>query len=144
MKNNQGLLRCLCFTLVAFCTATAFTGCGDCKVTGVVTFADGTPLETGTVCFENEKANFVGYGMIGKGGRYNLGKTKDGDGIPSGDYSVYVQGAAEIVGRDAGGSAIYKSLVADKFASPVLSEIKCTVNGKTAFDFQVARPKNSK
>ena len=66
-------------------------GCGDPKVTGKVTFPDGTPLTKGQVLFQKE--GFVAAGDIRSDGTYSAGKNKDGDGLPPGKYEVFIAGA---------------------------------------------------
>ena len=114
-------------------------GCGDPKTAGKVTFTDGSPLTVGTVCFETKEYTY--YGDLKSDGTYSMGKVKDGEGIPPGEYKVYIRGAQEIVGHDEKtGDTTYKDLIDKKFTSGETSELTCTVDGKTRLDFQVTAP----
>ena len=126
-------------------------GCGDPKVTGKVTFPDGSPLTKGQVMFQ--KPGFVGSGDIRQDGTYSAGKLKDGDGLPPGTYQVFITGAsgyneaemaeirAEAVGRD----PVFRTprpvnLISTKFMSPNSSGLTVEVKGKTKFDIEVEPP----
>ena len=127
------------YTLLFVSLLFAFAGCsGDSQVTGTVTFADGTPLTMGTVCFEKKGENFVGYGDLQSDGTYSMGKSKDGQGLPAGEYLVYIRGAIrQEMGPD--GPVTFK-LIAEKFSSSASSELSCQVQGKTVLDIEVTKP----
>ena len=128
-------------------------GCGDPKVTGKVTFPDGTPLVKGQVMFQ--KDGFVGSGDIQKDGTYSAGKLKDGDGLPPGQYQVFITGASifdaaemEHLSQEAtiGRIPTFKTprpidLIAVKYMSPNSSGLTVEVKGKTKFDITVEPPK---
>jgi len=66
-------------------------GCGgSVTVKGTVKLADGTPIETGTVIFRNDKEQFSA--DIQPGGTFSPGRFKDGDGITPGIYQIYLTG----------------------------------------------------
>ncbi|GHT25785.1 hypothetical protein FACS18942_01700 [Planctomycetales bacterium] len=72
-----------------------FTGCSDnVKITGQVKFDDGEPVNFGQVCFQDDKNSF--YSSLDKDGRYSLGVTSDGTGIPEGEYTVWLAGTVEV------------------------------------------------
>ena len=126
------------FALFLVPTLFVFTGCGDPSVSGTVTFSDGTPLSMGTVCFEKEGENFVGYGELRSNGVYSMGKARDGEGLPPGDYLVYVRGA---IRQEMGPTGPYSiPLISEKYTSPTSSGLACQVKGKTVFNFQVSKP----
>ncbi|MDR2116777.1 MAG: hypothetical protein LBP87_10410 [Planctomycetaceae bacterium] len=71
------------------------TSCSqNIKITGTVKFDDGEPLTRGTVIFESPTHSFPGY--LDEKGHYAVGDTKDGAGIPPGDYTVWIAGTALI------------------------------------------------
>ncbi len=97
MKKSsvRRILPLLCLLLTV-----ALVGCGKPKVTGKVTFADGSPLTAGTV-------NFLGGDVICKGdidkeGNFEMRTLKPGDGVPPGSYQVYITGAFVFEQEDAG------------------------------------------
>jgi len=133
MKHNRFyVLPFLCVLLVFL------LGCGDPKITGKVTFPDGSPLTVGTICFETSQYTY--YGDLTSKGTFSMGKTHDGQGAPAGSYRVYVRGAQVPIGRDNEGNTVYEYLVDDKFFSPDTSGLTCTVSGKTRLDIQVTAP----
>ena len=82
-KNNLILL-----ILVA---VLVFTGCSNkIKIKGTVTFEDGSPLEQGQIMLESDKNRVSG--KIHKDGSFTLGELKDGDGVPEGNYDVWITG----------------------------------------------------
>ena len=128
-------------------------GCGDPKVTGKVTFPDGTPLTKGQVMFQKE--GFIASGDLQKDGTYSAGKNKDGDGLPPGTYKVFISGAstydaaelAEIQEQIAssGGAPVFRTprpvnLISTKYESPGSSDLTVEVKGRTKYDFTVEPP----
>ena len=134
--------------------AIVFTvGCGgDPKVTGKVTFPDGTPLKKGQVMFQ--KDGFVGSGNIQKDGTYSAGKQKDGDGLPPGKYQVFLTGTSDYDNSAAeqnpgtfGGGPKFAmpmpiNLIANKFTAPNTSGLtmEVTSKGPNKFDIVVDPP----
>ena len=126
-------------------------GCGDPKVTGKVTFPDGSPLTKGQVMFQ--APNFVGSGDIRKDGTYSAGKLKDGDGLPLGHYQVFISGTLvydQSQSEPSQEAAIGRmpvsrtpkpiNLIASKFTSPGSSGLTVEVKGNTKFDITVDPP----
>ena len=125
-------------------------GCGDPKVTGKVTFPDGTPLTTGQVMFQKE--GFVASGAIQKDGTYSAGKQKDGDGLPLGTYQVFLAEVSifgELSGRQgvqtSTGSVVFEvaptvDLVPTKYMSASTSGLTVEVKRPTKFDITVEPP----
>ena len=116
-------------------------GCGsNVKVTGKVLFEDGSPLATGTVIFDDGKMQAKG--DLGSDGSYSLYTLNPNDGIPPGDYKVYLIGT--LSGGSIGGKgnvvSLPKELVDQKFNRPETSGLVCQVKGKTTFDFKVTPP----
>lgn len=126
------------------------------KVSGKVTYADGSPLTEGTVIFQGQKSQATG--VIGSDGKYSLTSYKPGDGAPEGSYKVYLGGnifappppppatgdlgsaAANqyLDGLPGGGEG--KSLVNPKFSSADTSGLTCEVKGSMTFDITVEKP----
>ena len=123
----------LCVSLIAVC------GCGgNPRVHGTITFENGEPLKSGLLVYESQKGAF--YGDVQSNGTYSMGTTKNGQGIPLGEYSIYFQTAHAETGRDEDNRPHYSPLLADKFYAPDTSGLTCTVKGRTRFDFQVTAP----
>ena len=70
-------------------------GCDDGRVdtvpvSGVVVFADGEPVRTGTVEFQSRDHGTTSSGRIGQEGEFTLGTYDVGDGAPAGEHDVIV------------------------------------------------------
>jgi len=141
------LLVCVVLLVVA-------VGCGKgfVKLGGQVTYSDtGEPLEKGTVALTDGKIQ--ARGILGKDGKFVIGSHAAGDGLPPGEYTVYITDAAIVQGLPeppAPGSPppTYRSppkwipLIHSKYNTPETSELTLTVTAKTKkFDIQVDRPK---
>lgn len=132
----------LFFVLSLFLILVA-TGCGkNVKVTGKVTYEDGEPLTVGRVCFE--AGSFFADGPVKKDGTYSIGGATENSGIPSGDYQVYILGAAklpEMLGEGRETTFAPPVPVIDgKFTDANTSGLKCTVKGRTVYDIKVTPP----
>jgi len=119
--------------MLASLLAAAVAGCGGsegARVSGKVTFADGSPLTKGTVVFSS--GEFTARADIAKDGSYSL-RAKPGA------YKVFITGAVE---ESSGGQymAPQKPLVDRKFTDPAASGLECDVKGSTTFDITVAKP----
>lgn len=134
-------------------------GCGsNTKFGGRVTYSDNdAPLTTGLVCFESN--SFLARGELNKDGYYDLGSLNLNDGIPKGEYRVYISGAdsvEEVEMKQVSGQADYVTsmgdmsgtmggrrftpLIAPKFADGKTSGLTVTIDGTSKkFDFQVDR-----
>ena len=121
---------------------------------GRVTFSDdGSPLTEGIVCFETN--TFLARGQLDKNGCYDLGTYGAKDGIPKGEYRVYITAAMKSVGADAvlspgqeGYNPAYAALppsaplLDKKYDTGQTSGLTATIDGTTkTFDFQVDRYK---
>ena len=144
MKHNFYFL--LLFLLLAGCSR-------NIKVTGHVVFDDGEPVSFGSVVFETPKDSFTG--KLDQQGRYAIGDTKDGTGIPPGDYTVWLSGtalqrvSAAKGNSEDGGSEGFESeetpRVHSKHTSPHSPDalkFSATPGGSKTFDFTVERPSN--
>lgn len=144
------------FTIVLPLLAIVFTaGCGDPKVTGKITFPDGSPLTKGQVMFQKE--GFIGSGDVLKDGTYSAGKLKDGDGLPPGTYQVFITGATtydntsdlEQTEQQAnlGSAPVFRiprpiDLIDPKYMSLGTSGLTVEVKGNTTYNITVESPNN--
>lgn len=116
-------------------------GCGKGYVPmgGRVTYSDtGEPLERGTVSFATDST--LSRGAISEDGRYKIGTFSTTDGLPKGEYRVYITGAARIEGPE--GKQIEIPLIDPKYENVESSEFLITVDGsQRQFDFSVDRIK---
>jgi len=118
------------------------TGCGtNVRVTGTVSFEDGSPLTTGVVIFNSGKAESTA--PIEKDGSYKVGTLKSDDGLPPGTYQVYISGAALYPQIGAMGQPLGSvvHLIDTKFTSPETSGLTCEVKRNRIFDITVTPPK---
>ena len=140
---------------VVCCLPSLFTGCGNQqKLGGKVTFADGSPLKTGTIFFSND--SFLGRAFIHSDGTYDVGSFAEKDGLPPGKYKVYITGAVEVtgttkrkettVGEDGKSRTIeieeeiLSSLIADKYANRDTTPLEVEVPGDRVYHIQVEKP----
>ena len=140
--------KCFCMfgflTLLSFCVL----GCGNGQVglSGKVTFSDDdSPLTVGMVCFSTD--SFLARGAIQGDGTYTLGSASEKDGLPPGQYRVYVEGAVKEKedGKNQGGGMSLPTMVTaidPKFSAGKTSGIVADVTASTkTFDFKVDRAK---
>ena len=121
MTKNSILL-----TLLLALLTLAGCGGGQVGLSGKVVYSDDqSPLTMGTVCFETEK--FLARGNIKPDGTFTVGSIKDTDGLPPGNYRVYVSDARKIIGQDKDGADIYEPLIASKFTTAATSGITIEV-----------------
>jgi hypothetical protein len=122
------------------------TGCSNhVKLSGRVTYSDtNEPLEAGTVIFLAESEAFQARGEIEKNGSYVLATFRENDGLPPGNYRVYVNSAYRYETQENGFSNEIR-LITDKYTSPETSGLVFEVDRSTKkFDFQVDRAPGSK
>jgi hypothetical protein len=148
MKNIKQI--CLCnFILITIILSVI--GCTrNVPLSGRITFADnGEPLMEGTIVFVSGKNQ--ARGEIGKDGQYTLGFEAEGNGLPKGEYKVYIQASHVELKRgkddlDGDGDPdiidrIETPLIAAEYANPETSGLIFTVDGKTnTFNIKVERP----
>jgi hypothetical protein len=129
-----------------FLFAVSVFGCGNSKVTGKVTFSDGSPLTVGTVYFTN--GTISAYGKVNQNGEYKLGMIREGDGIPSGNYQIYFTGAMQ-PGTDpkftkvsSEGETYTQMVLAidPRYSTPEKSGLTCEVQGSMKYDITVEKP----
>ena len=134
MKGNFIVIFGVCLLLL--------TGCGkNVRVTGKVTFEDGSPLTKGTVIFNSGASESKA--PIENDGSYVVGTFKSNDGLPRGTYRVYITGASDFPGISPRGAPLgpVVHLVDQKYTSLETSGLTCEVKGSTTLDITVTPPK---
>ncbi|MDR1270884.1 MAG: hypothetical protein LBK82_15320 [Planctomycetaceae bacterium] len=132
MKNSLFFSLLLALLLLSGCSDKVGLG-------GKVTFSDdGSPLGTGTVCFETD--TYLARGTLKADGSYVVGSLSEKDGLPAGNYRIYVSGAEKEIGQDKDGMSIMEPLIDPKFSSGSTSGLSLDVTASTkSFDFKVDR-----
>ncbi len=124
-------------------------GCsGKVPLGGKVTFSDdGSPVTKGAVCFQSP--TMLAQGAIQSDGTYQMGTDRASDGLPSGEYQVYLVGTADVsyVASSVKGTTgpsqreVQTPVIDRKYESAGTSGLTFTVDGKTrTFDIPVDRP----
>lgn len=143
------------FFMTLSLAAVLILGCSNqVRVTGKVTFEDGTPLTEGKVVFDKD-TSFQAVGQIQSDGSYTLGSYKVTDGVPRGTYKVYITGAVSSQTRDVGVRAqtgeqsfergqvsipMFTKLIHPKYEAPETSGLVCEVNQSMKYDIKVTPP----
>jgi hypothetical protein len=124
--------------LAAFLVLSVLAGCnssGKYPVRGKVTDKQGQPipgLEGSQIVFEGASTSSVG--EIAADGSFTLFTDRPGDGVPPGEYQVYIPRRRIDPEREA------PQAIGAKFETPQTSDLKATVEPKANhFDFQVDR-----
>ncbi len=139
MKTPRYLTLCA----LLFAVAVVATGCGKPKVTGKVTFADGSPLTVGTVNFTDDK--IICKGSIKDDGTFEMRTLKPGDGVPKGSYKVYLTETmrfGDVERETATGEATATMLgttndVPPKYSNPEQSGLTIDVKGSMTYDITI-------
>lgn len=120
MKRNILFSVTVLLCLVTF-------GCDNGKVplSGRITFDDGTPIQRGTVVFCNDSFQQA-RGDIDSNGRYQVGFLRDNDGMPPGNYRIYVA----VIPKSSVDSDESVDIPA-KYCDPETSGLALTVDSKT-------------
>ena len=141
--KKYAFLLCLLICLVV-------VGCGKNKrLVGKVTFTDGTPAPSGMVVFR--KDNFMARGEIQPNGSYKMSSEGNNDGLPPGEYKVYIQGMAAMPASAPTNPRLTTQMVLPvllcdpKYTDPDTSGLTCTVPApRNRFDIVLEpNPKNS-
>lgn len=135
-------MRIVIFVFLIVSLAMCATGCSDkIKVKGRVTYADsGDPLTIGSVCFEAN--GYVARGKLDGNGNYQLTSIKPNDGVPPGNYKVFVDGALEPAGKNNLGQTAKVAILDRKYTDPAKPTYTFEVNrSNRTFDFTVERIK---
>jgi len=119
----------------------AFVGCSQhVPLSGKVTFSDdGSPVTFGNVFFLTPAT--VAQAGIREDGTYTVGSIKETDGMPKGEYQVYLV-VEQLTTREAGGQSenVYTSLIDPRHTNPETSGLTFTADGKTrTFNITVDR-----
>ena len=119
----------------------AFVGCSqNVHLSGKVTFSDDdSPVPFGNVFFMTPTT--VAQAGIRKDGTYTVGSMKETDGMPKGEYQVYLV-VEQLSTREVRGQSenVYTSLIDPKHTNPATSGLTFTADGKTRkFNIQVDR-----
>ena len=152
------------FCLVGCLLLVLVTGCSKMQpLSGKVTFRDNNePLTQGTVIFQTDTYQARGsldeegnYSISSVNGlrryvgckfdlNYSISSVKEGDGIPKGIYSVFIEGTTVTAGKDKKGMPRKEGNLVDPKFNGTESGLKCTIDGKNkVFDFKVDRPGKS-
>ena len=141
--------------LVVLAVICITVGCSkNAKVSGKVTFPDGSPLTVGKVTFETD--TYSASGTLQEDGSYTIGSLSDRDGLPPGRYQVFIAGAMKQAGTknmnvpSSGGAGqsgmssmsmpVFVPAIASKYTKASTSEITCDVKKSMTFDFRVEPP----
>ncbi|MDR1483471.1 MAG: carboxypeptidase-like regulatory domain-containing protein [Planctomycetaceae bacterium] len=133
------------FFIVYFSLQLIFVaGCSqNINVSGHVTFSDGEPVSFGSVVFETPKNCFSA--RLNDKGFYSVGDTKDGAGIPAGEYKIWLSGTDEEIktGKNENDEIISKPRIHKKYTRPDSSGLTFEVKrgGEPNFDFKIERAK---
>lgn len=139
------------------------TGCsGNVHVHGKVAFDDGSPLTLGTVVFDDGQIS--ARGKLDENGSFRIGSKKADDGLPPGNYKVYIIGALKggytspvgnieqsaafgqvPVGKKQDRSSQVQFLVHTKYGNRNTTDLSCEVTSSTReVNFTVERPGQGK
>lgn len=113
------------FTIVCFCLLLSGCGDGNVPLSGRVTFEDGIPLQCGTVTFCND-AFQQARGNIDPNGYYTVGFLHEKDGLPPGNYRIFITGTNET-----SDDSIVPVMIAAQYGDPNTSGLTVNVNSKT-------------
>jgi hypothetical protein len=130
---------------VLFCFAVSLSGCsGKTKISGTITFSDGTPVTQGNVVFDNGTNSY--FGTIKNNGTYITGGNKQVEGIPNGTYKVWLA-QTEIIDNTLDANGLVTSYkvtptVAKKFMSLTTTDLTFEVkpDGQKTFNIIVEKP----
>ena len=134
-----------------FLTVIFLAGCsnGNVSLKGKVTFSDDdNPLSVGTVCFESDST--LARGDLNPDGTFVVGTLRTHDGLPPGNYRVYITGAIKPMnmnssGKTGGTASMFEPLVDQKFLRASTSGLSIDVTSSTkVYNFSVDRNPNFK
>lgn len=117
------------------------------KLTGRISFPDGKPLNVGVVFFVSD--TYMGRGRINSDGTYFVDSEAERDGLPQGNYTVYISGAIiedpqakpEVVKNKRTQKEIpMLPLINPKYMNRETSPLKFTIPGEKEFNFTVEAP----
>jgi len=138
------------FSLLLLLTLVLCVGCSDkVKVSGRITFPDGSPLTTGTVNFSNNTT--MARGSVDEKGYYVVSSEGKRDGLKPGSYEVCITQAIgfeapsensgqEVAGTPTAHLSAPVQLIDKKFEDTNTSGLKLDVKKSTKFDITVYKP----
>ncbi|MDR2169685.1 MAG: hypothetical protein LBP59_06050 [Planctomycetaceae bacterium] len=127
----------LCILLIF--VALIFVGCGNPRVSGKVVFSDDkSPVPYGMVNFVTDKT--IARGPIDKNGNYVVGSLKARDGLPPGEYKVYITDTMKVI-PPSGNSGMpkFEMVIHSKYEKPETSGLVLNVKGSQVFNIEVDR-----
>jgi hypothetical protein len=129
-SSTSILLWVICFM------ALPLMGCGNPNIYGKVVFSDDqSPVQYGVVNFVTD--DFIARGQIDKNGYYRIGTTRAGNGLPAGEYKIYISSTTLSIHPDEGGG--YKTIIHPKYEKPETSGLELSVKGSQEFNIEVER-----
>ena len=146
----QSILKCQ--LVVFFILGLTAVGCSwNPSLRGTVTYEDGTPLDRGIVYFAS--GNILARGAIQRDGTYVVGTDGQKDGLPRGEYKVYILGAEELIQGTGGQGALdsmgvpilvapsFRQLVPRKYMTTEHTPLTCTIPAeKNKYDIVLEKP----
>ncbi|MDR1492039.1 MAG: hypothetical protein LBT05_04880 [Planctomycetaceae bacterium] len=126
MKNF--IFLTLSFVLLAGCNN------GKVQLGGKITFSDdGSPVPQGTIVFVQDA--FQATGTIQADGSYVVGSLSEKDGLPPGNYAVWLYGVTEVLPGES-----ERSLIDAKYESAETSGLTVQVDSSTKnYDLKLDR-----
>jgi hypothetical protein len=130
--NARNIFLCLLLGAIL-----VVVGCGNPGVHGKVVFSDDqSPLSKGVVVFASE--NHTARGPIDKNGNYVVGSNRAKDGLPVGEYKVYLT-ATEIYYPPDTGKPLFERVIHPKYEQPETSGFVLNVTKSQVFNIEVER-----
>lgn len=130
----------ICGSLCLFILV-CLAGCGkNSGLSGKVVFSDDkTPVTQGLVNFVSDKG--VARGEIQKDGTYVVGSLKANDGLPQGDYKVYITSSAKKMTDKKLGMVKMENQIDKKYEDAKTSGLTVKVEKTMTYDIEVDRYK---
>jgi hypothetical protein len=114
-------------------------GCGNPKVRGKIVFSDDkTPLQGGIVNFVTDKR--IARGQINKNGNYVIGSERANDGLPPGEYKIYITDTIKVI-PPSGESGLpkFEQVIHPKYTKPETSGLVLNITKSQVFNIEVER-----
>lgn len=130
----------ICFFCL-FALLVCASGCGNqVKVSGKVLYSDDkSPVTQGTIKLTDGK--FAATGSIKPDGTYTVGSVKANDGLPPGEYKVYIIGAEKMETAPGGGLPMLTYTIDRKYEKAETSGLTLKVEKSMTHDFELDRYK---
>ena len=129
-------MRILSVVSLLFCVLLSGCGDGSLRVSGKVTFPDGSPLTQGTVVFDS--GNYTNKAVLDTNGQYNVG-------VPAGQYKVYftftsLRDETFVPPPDEPDAQRYIDLIHPSYATLNSTTLSCDISRGGQQDFTVEPP----